>query len=80
MKCSKRQFKSFERAEGYALEISMQNKEIGHPDVKPYKCHNCGKWHLTSKSGLTKTQKDNLKREREFIATESEYWNSYFNK
>ena len=80
MNCKKRQFKSFERAEGAALEISLQNKEIGHPELKPYKCKNCGKWHLTSKSNLTKTQKDNLKRERDFIIQESEYWSNYFNK
>jgi len=80
MKCIKREFRSFKDAETVALELSVQNKEIGHPELKPYKCKNCGKWHLTSNSNLTKLQKENLKRERIFIIKESSYWNNFFNK
>lgn len=81
MKCSKKSFKSFKRAEDVALKLSVENKDIGHPELRPYRCSICKKWHITSDTkNKTKSQEINLKRERDFIRQESEYWENYFNK
>lgn len=78
MNCTKRVYTSFGKAEKQAIELSLQNREIGHPELIPYKCKNCGKYHLTSRSGKTENEKRILKQEREFILRESEYWKNRF--
>lgn len=79
MPCKKKSFKSFRTAEKKAIEISLSNKTIGHNNLMPYKCKNCGKWHLTSRSGMTNAQKDAMQRERDFIFQEARFWNSRLN-
>ncbi len=79
MSCTKRVYTSFGKAEKSAIELSLQNREIGHPELTPYKCKLCGKYHLTSRSGKTEKEKQILKQEREFILRESEYYINHFN-
>ena len=57
MSCTKRVYTSFGKAEKSAIELSLQNREIGHPELTPYKCKLCGKYHLTSRSGKTEKEK-----------------------
>ena len=78
MSCTKRVYTSFGKAEKSAIELSLQNREIGHPELTPYKCKLCGKYHLTSRSGKTEKEKQILKQEREFILRESEHWINRF--
>ncbi len=78
MTCTKRVYTSFGKAEKQAIELSLQNREIGHPELTPYKCKLCGKYHLTSRSGKTEKEKQILKQEREFILRESEHWINHF--
>ncbi len=80
MTCTKRVYTSFGKAEKKAIELSLQNREIGHPELTPYKCKLCGKYHLTSRSGKTEKEKQILKQEREFILRESEYYINRFDK
>lgn len=74
MRCKKRQFKSFKQAEEVAIELSEENKTYLHPSLTPYKCALCGKYHLTSKTGMSDKEKLNMKKERQFIKMETEHW------
>jgi len=77
MQCKKTQYRSYEKANLSAIRIEIENGE-NYPKLKPYKCKNCGKFHLSSNSNLNKIGKQNLHNETEFIRNESDHWNAYF--
>ena len=77
--CKSKKVKYFSEKEAVdsAVYLSLKAQEVNHPQLYPYKCPFCDGWHLSSRSGLTKKQKKNLKYHREFILKEAEHYSKY---
>jgi hypothetical protein len=84
MKCEKRAFDSMDEAQKRSGEINKENAhKKGAKPLRPYRCGDCQKWHLTSMTKHQFKYKSNKNyrnhvNERAFIKRESEHWERYF--
>lgn len=48
--CEKKRYLTRRRAKWFARQL----RNSGLPELSPYRCHDCGLWHLTSQSAARK--------------------------
>lgn len=84
-KCKKKTFLTAKEADIRAGQINHENsKKDGFSlRLRPYKCNECGNYHLTKMSKhkhkmVTDPNYKTRVNEIKFIETETEYWNQKF--